>query len=296
MSRAISATHLNKRYGTAKVTDDVSLDVNEGELYCLVGDSGSGKTTLLSLLCGLAKPDSGTVEIFGSSLKSNGARLGAMIGDAGTVADLTVKENLTMAAIAKGVVRANATADSLISFLSLKPYAGTPASECPPRTTVLLRLGIALVRSPDCLLLDEPFRNLDSTSSLKMRELLEHLNKHSGMTILLCDQSPINNRRIATHYGILREGRIVLSGSAAEIEQRCGRSITLRTSTNDQTLVILQEAFPSAEFTMLENKKIQARNIKIELLAETLFNAGQQVLELHENKVGLESYFSSLTR
>lgn len=131
MSRAISATHLNKRYGTAKVTDDVSLDVNEGELYCLVGDSGSGKTTLLSLLCGLAKPDSGTVEIFGSSLKSNGARLGAMIGDAGTVADLTVKENLTMAAIAKGVVRANATADSLISFLSLKPICRNAGKRMP---------------------------------------------------------------------------------------------------------------------------------------------------------------------
>lgn len=291
MNSVLEAKHLTKQYGRKCVINDISLELRRGDVACLAGNKGAGKTTLLSLLCGLRKPTYGSIDV-----PIESSRIGTMLENEGLFPDLTIKENLMYIARAKGIVDKKQRINELCNYLDLEKYSDEKIKRCPCSTVVFARLGAAIIRSPDLLLLDEPFGNLDTNNAFKMRKLIQKLNEEEKVTILFSDSSPSISQTIATYYYIISRGRLAFSGDSASLESQCSNSIIVKTSTNEETVAILQSAFPEASVSFRKTSSIEIKGMELEKIAQTLFDSKQKVLELRQIEGGLSGYIEKLDK
>lgn len=178
---ALETASLTKVWGRVKAVNAVSMHVENGAIYGLVGDAGSGKTTLLSLASGLMAADTGEVILFGNrSTRYSRTRVGAMLGPQSTIGYLTALDNLMIKALASGLVDARARCIEVLDTLGVNDIkVRVRYSSVDQR--VRIRIALALVNRPDLLLLDEPFVGLDSRSSLELSSTLLTLNKETGI-------------------------------------------------------------------------------------------------------------------
>ena len=291
MSIALKANHLTKQYGHKCAIEDISLELRKGDIACLAGNKGAGKTTLLSLLCGLHKPTHGSVET-----PVGGSRIGVMLENEGLFPDLTIWENLMYAAKAKGVVGKRKRIEELCNYLDLGKYSDEKIKKCPYNSIAFTRLGAAILRFPDLVLLDEPFKNLDTNSAFRMKSILQKLNEEEKTTILFSDSSPSIGQTITTHYYIISQGRLAFSGDSASLESQCSDSILVETSTNDETVAILQDAFPKASISLLNTNNIEVKGVELKGIAQVLFDSRQKVLGLRQIEGGIGRYIEELDK
>ena len=209
-------------YGLGAVLHGLSLDVNAGEVVCLLGRNGAGKSTTLRSIMGLTPPRSGTIEFKGREITRRApfevARLGIgyIPDDRRIFAELTVEENLQ---IVRRVTRRDGRWDidrvyrlfPLLAELRLKHGAGLSGGE-----QKMLAVGRALMGNPDLLILDEPSEGL---SPLMVKTLIDAIRQiqGEGVTLLVADQNVKFARRVGDRGYILDEGHIRFSGSLAEL-------------------------------------------------------------------------------
>jgi len=200
-------------YGLGAVIHGISIDVDAGEVVCLLGRNGAGKTTTLRSIMGLTPPRSGTIEFMGEAITGRQpfevARLGIgyIPDDRRIFADLTVEENLR---IVREVTRREGrwTLDRvyelfpLLTELRLKSGSGLSGGE-----QKMLALGRALMGNPNLLILDEPSEGL---SPLMVKTLMQaiHQIRNEGVTLLVADQNVKFARRIADRGYIMEKGYI----------------------------------------------------------------------------------------
>jgi branched-chain amino acid transport system ATP-binding protein len=209
-------------YGLGAVLHGLSLDVNAGEVVCLLGRNGAGKSTTLRSIMGLTPPRSGRIEFMGREVTRRPpyemARLGIgyIPDDRRIFAELTVEENLQ---IVRQVTRREGRWGTdrvyrlfpLLAELRGKPGAGLSGGE-----QKMLAVGRALMGNPDLLILDEPSEGL---SPLMVKTLIEAIRQiqDEGVTLLVADQNVKFARRVGDRGYIVDEGHIRFSGSLAEL-------------------------------------------------------------------------------
>jgi len=231
----VQATGLVKRFGSTTALDGVDLLLAPGEVRGLLGPNGAGKTTLLEILFGLIRADDGRVELFGRELDGLGTT--ALHGVGGFVEEprfypyLSGRANLALLARLDGNTASAAQIDDALSRVELGRRADDRVSGYSTGMRQRLGLAAALIRQPQLLLLDEPTSGLDPVGTRALATLLGNLASQ-GVAVLLSSHQIGELENVCASYTILREGRVVWDGTAAELEAQAPAS-AYRLATSD---------------------------------------------------------------
>ena len=186
-SDIIKISHLNKSFGEVKAVNDLSFRVKKGELFAFLGVNGAGKSTTISILCGLLKKDSGTVQVNGIETDKAGAQTKRMLGvvfqDSVLDKPLTVKENLMSRAALYGIT-GNAfdkRLQELVKILDFDEFLNRPVGKLSGGQRRRIDIARALLHRPEILILDEPTTGLDPQTRQLIWNVIETLQKTENM-------------------------------------------------------------------------------------------------------------------
>lgn len=205
----IEARNLRKRFGPARVVDDFSFRAPDGAITGLLGANGAGKSTTLRMICGVLKPDSGTVHADG---------IGGLLDHTGIYPRLTVRENLAYFGGLRGIEQPhlNQRVDELISLLGLETLANRRTAGFSQGERMKTALGRALIHSPKNLLLDEPTNGLDVPGVRSFHEFLKRM-RNQGACIVYSSHQLEEVRSLCDHVVVISKGRLAAQGSPREI-------------------------------------------------------------------------------
>lgn len=296
MEYVLKTENITKVYGKNKVVNDVCMHVKKGEIYGFIGKNGAGKTTFMRMVAGLAAPTSGTIELFGSEdLEKQRLRVGSLIENPGVYANMTAKENLEVIRRCFGITEKKAV-DDMLAFVGLEATGKKKVKNFSMGMKQRLGIAISLFRNPDFLILDEPINGLDPEGIKEIRELLLKLNKEKGITILISSHILGELSKIATRYGIIREGNLIEEFEADELSDRCRRCQKLIVDDVELAVNILEEQLQITNFDVPEHGIIRL----FEHLDDTertnreLITGGVNVKESYLAGQDLEGYFMEL--
>jgi ABC-2 type transport system ATP-binding protein len=218
---------VSRSFGKVRAVDGVDLTVPAGTICALLGANGAGKTTLIRILTTVLRADRGVARVLGHDVRAEPAAVRARIGLTGQFAsvdeDLTGHENLVLLARLRGHRRsaARARADELLEAFGLTEAARRRVSTYSGGMRRRLDLAVTVVAPPDLLVLDEPTTGLDPRSSRQVWDLVRELAA-SGTTVLLTTQYLEEADRLADRVVVLDRGRVVASGTSAQLRQSVG--------------------------------------------------------------------------
>ena len=224
----IRTRSLTKRYGELVAVDHLSLEVQAGEIFGLLGQNGAGKTTTILMLLGLTEPTEGQARVVGLDPARRPLevkrRVGYLPDSVGFYGDLSGRENLRYTARLNRISRdlAHRTIDEVLEQVGLSARADDPTETY--SRGMLQRLGIAdaLVKDPDVLILDEPTAAIDPLGVAEILDLLRTLVRDRGMAILLSSHLLNQVQSVCDRIGIFAAGRLIGQGTMSELAHRFG--------------------------------------------------------------------------
>jgi len=285
---------LTKKYGEFTALDSVSLALNEGDIYGLVGRNGAGKTTFFKCVMGLAKPTVGEINITGHT-NPNAARrrIGFMIGPS-FYPYLNPKENLEYLCDVKGI-RAKGEADRLLKLVGLdgvkKPFKAFSMG-------MKQRLGIAgaLLGSPPIVVLDEPINGLDPQGIIDMRALILDTHRQSGATFIISSHILSELDLVATRFGFIDHGVLVKEITHGDLHEHTRKTLVVEADDIAKARLVLQAELGIKDAVIDGNQMTLNTHLnEPNRVAHALVNGGVELMELHRRETTLEEYFVKLT-
>ena len=225
---AVETYGLTRRFGAQLAVDDLNLLAPEAGVYGFLGPNGAGKTTTIRMLLSLIRPDAGEVRLFGVPLAADRRSLmrmvGALVEAPSLYPHLTGLENLEITRRLLGADRG--LIDEALGVVKLTQDAHRRVREYSMGMRQRLGLALALLNKPRLLVLDEPTNGLDPAGIHEMRDLIRRLPGEFGATIFLSSHLLSEVEQIASHIGIIHQGRLLFQGTLAELQaQRLERLI-----------------------------------------------------------------------
>jgi ABC-2 type transport system ATP-binding protein len=299
---AIRTDSLTKHFDGAKAVDGLSLSVEEGEIYGLVGPDGAGKTTTMRMLAGVMDATSGQAWVAGKHTVRQAADvrdvMGYMSQRLGLYSDLTVMENLRFYADLYGVRRRDLEGriERLMDFSGLGPFKRRLAGRLSGGMRQKLSLACALVHSPRVLLLDEPTNGVDPVSRRQFWRILYQLLRE-GVTILI-STAYLDEAERCTRVGLLHAGRLIAQGVPREIKAAMpGAVIEVRGDDARAARLVLRQAMPRAAVSLFGDRVhvVCGREAcETSTIKASLERAGAQVHSVEEIEPSLEDVFVSV--
>jgi phospholipid/cholesterol/gamma-HCH transport system ATP-binding protein len=228
---AVAVKDLHKSFGTQKVLDGISLNINRGETLAVLGRSGTGKSVLLRIIIGLQKPDSGSVRIFGQeitglSLDQLGEirkKMGFLFQHAALYDSLTVEQNVAfpLQHHKKDISKSEQMdrARQLLTEVGMDGHFEKMPSDISGGMQKRVGLARALALAPDILLLDEPTAGLDPISSAEIDELVLKLQAEHHMASIVVTHDLHSAKTIADRLALLDKGNVVIEGSFEDLQK-----------------------------------------------------------------------------
>ncbi len=296
---AVDADDLTKRYGDVLAVDRMSLRVEAGEVYALLGLNGAGKTTTIRMLLGMVTPTGGSVSMLGTRVRPGAhtvwARIGYLVETPSAYPELTVTENLQVTARLRGLT-GRRVVDDIVVQLGLLPYAHRRAGTLSLGNAQRLGLAKALIHRPELLILDEPANGLDPAGVAEIRELLEELAHQHGVTILLSSHILTEVARLATRIGVLHQGRLVRELRTVELDAQARPRLEVAARDSAVAAASLRAAGLAVEtgvdgVLVLHDERAVRRP---EEIAALLVGAGCPPTRLAVEQDDLETYFLRL--
>jgi ABC-type multidrug transport system ATPase subunit len=218
----ISYRGFTKDFGTVRAVDGIDLDVRQGETLALIGPNGSGKTTTLKALVGLVRPTAGRITVAGLDVIADGAearrRLGYLPQRLTFPEGTTAREVVDYFARLRGL---DVRAIPLLARVGLAAAAGRNVDGFSGGMRQRLGIALALLGEPAALILDEPSAALDPSGALMVRDILADIRR-DGTTTLLSSHDLGEVAALADRIAVFVAGKIVATGSLAELEAECG--------------------------------------------------------------------------
>ena len=228
---AIEIRGLKKSFRGLYALDGLDMTVPVGSIYGFIGENGSGKSTTEKLICGHLVPDSGKIRLFDKKYTDAGvrARVGALIENAGCFSNSSVYQNLVMQAINLNLKNRDEEINRVLKIVRMEDAAKTKFKTCSLGMKQRIGIAMALLGDPALLILDEPINGLDVDGARIMREILVDITQNYGCTVLISSHILGELEKIATHYGIIRQGKMIQELSAKDMEKRSRVFTSLRT-------------------------------------------------------------------
>ncbi|WP_425449560.1 ATP-binding cassette domain-containing protein [Dethiothermospora halolimnae] len=299
--------NVTKKYGKFIAVDNISLNINEGEIFGFVGPNGAGKTTTLKMISTLLKPTSGEIFINDIQVNENIKEVRDMIGYMpdffGVYDSLRAEEYLDFYGDVAGLKKEERKVmiKDLLDLVELSHKRKAYVDNLSRGMKQRLCLARSLIHNPSLLILDEPASGMDPRARIQMKDILKELKK-MGKTILISSHILSELSELCSHIGIIEDGKIVINGKVEDImsEIYSGNNIKIKVLDNyDHTIQILKE-YPKIgevynnddyiEFTYDGDKEIRAKILKY------LIENNIPVTSFTDTEGKLEEVFMKVTR
>lgn len=283
---------LTKTYKGKAAVSHLDMKIREGSIYGFIGRNGAGKSTTLKMLCGLAKPTAGEIQLFG---KATGdpvvtRRIGSLIESAGLYPGMTARQNMIMKAKCLGLADENQV-DRLLSLTGLSQTGNKKAKQFSMGMRQRLGIAMALLGNPDLLILDEPINGLDPEGVREIRHLILDLNEE-GKTFIISSHILGELSKLSSHYGIIKDGSLVEQISREELETKCADYFRLEVNDTRRALALIEEHFPQAKPQVQDARTIHLYHLEDSAALNRLLIENKiQIYASGFHHMDLEEYF-----
>jgi ABC-2 type transport system ATP-binding protein len=306
MPRAIFVENIAKRFKNVEAVGGISFSVRKAELFGFLGPNGAGKTTTINMLTGLARPNSGTIQIGGIDCTANPRAAQHLVGvvpdESNLYPELTGLDNLCFCAALYGMGKAErqARARELLDMFDLARAAKRRFGGYSKGMKRKLTIAAGMIHKPEILFLDEPTTGIDVASARQLRQLIADLHR-TGTTIFLTTHYIEEAERLCDRIAFIVSGHIVRIDSVEDLLQPLQTKHAVQfLCTNPPTGMhrTLSESFPDLEFTIPQGGVVRVEAdepIRVGLLTRFLEDHGVEVLEARRMRPSLEDIFVKIT-
>ena len=292
---AIEIKNLTKNFGEKQALKGLDMTVPVGAIYGFIGENGSGKSTTEKIICGLIHPTGGKISLFGKPYTDEKvrAKMGVLIEAPGCFPNYSVWNNLMLQAANLSIPNAEQEVQKVLKLVRMEGAASNKYKNCSLGMKQRIGIAMALLGNPTLLVLDEPINGLDADGMRIMREVLVDLTQNHGCTVLVSSHILGELEKIATHYGIVRGGKMMKEMTAEELDASCRRFVALQTKEKSRAKMLLGCKYSRVEED--ENEYLRVYDAKCpEEIVSYLYENGILINEIKTDKIGLEEYYIDL--
>lgn len=297
----LKTNNLTKQYNKNVVLDNVNITIKKGDIYGLIGRNGAGKTTLMKIITTLASPTSGTFELFNTcsendELFDNKKRVGSLIEYPAFYPNLSAYDNLKYYTIQRGIVDKN----QINKVLELVNLTGTGKKKVKTFSLGMKqRLGIALaiLNSPDFVILDEPINGLDPIDISELRDTFKKLSDN-GITLLISSHILSELYLLANEFGFLENGKLIKELSKEELDLECSKCLVIKTDDSKKVSVLLEKELNTNNYKVINNEEIRVYDYTddSDKVSNVLVNNKIKIKGFYESGISLEEYFKEIIK
>ena len=294
---AIEIKNLTKRFGDKIAVNELTMTVPAGSIYGFIGENGSGKSTTEKLICGLLVPTGGTIKLYDKDHTDVNvrAKVSCLIEAPGCFPNYSVWNNLMLQATNLSLKSPEEEVAKVLKIVRMEGSASNKFKNCSLGMKQRIGIAMALLGKPALLVLDEPINGLDADGMRIMREVLVDITKSYECTVLISSHILGELEKIATHYGIIRKGKMIKEMTAEELDADCPTYIALKTKDIDDTKRILNKEYSRVEID--ESGYIRVYDdVTPEDIVTYLYKNEVLVSEIKTDKISLEEYYIDLMK
>lgn len=290
----LSINGLSKNYGNLRALNNLSLEVDEGEVFCILGPNGSGKSTTLGILLGVLKKDEGTFSWFEQGESPNlRLKVGTLLEQPNFIPHLSGKRNLEICATIKQVDFHDIL--RVMRIAKLEERMDSRFSTYSTGMKQRLAIANAMLGNPRVLVLDEPTNGLDPQGIAEVREIIRH-QADEGKTIIMASHLLDEVEKVCTHVAVIQKGNLKYSGP---VENLTSTQNEIQVSAEDMVKlkVLLSQNTMIKEIRLIDSHYSIVADVKLDTtsLNQYLFKNGISVSHLAQKKQSLEKQFLELT-
>ena len=294
----IKLRDISKKRGQTEILNHLNMTVYQKDIYGFIGQNGAGKSTTMKIIMSLIKETQGQLELFDSlDNQINRSRIGAIIENPAFYPYMTAYENLKYYVQYKGIVEINSI-EKVLKMVGLENVRKKKYKNYSLGMKQRLGLALALINNPDLLILDEPLNGLDPQGIVELREILSHLNKKYGMTMLISSHILDELEMIATRYGFIHQGQMIEEITAEKLQEKLKKYISLDVENIGLASITLEQKLHTENFKVMDDHTIYLYDFVNEssLVATTLIQEGVILNKMNISNVSLENYYLSLIK
>lgn len=301
MQPVIKVSNLSKKFKEALAVDNLSFTINKGDVYGFLGQNGAGKSTTIRMLLTLITPTTGDIEMFGMKLAAHRREIltqtGAIIEKPDVYKYLTAYENLQLfSKMSGGKKLTKAQLITQLETVGLADRAFSTVKTFSQGMKQRLGIAIALVNDPQLIILDEPTNGLDPQGIADIRNLILHLSRQLGKTVVVSSHLLSEIQLVANRVLIINKGKKIVEGNAAELFDPAQTLVELETLDNEKALIQLQQSQWSVKLQPIREKTIVLKMDRNEIPAFHRALAAMQIPVLSlQPRHSLEDYFLQIT-
>ncbi len=294
---AIEIRNLSKSFRGMYAVDHLNMTVPQGAIYGFIGENGSGKSTTEKMICGLIPKSGGSIKLYGKDHTDGAVRsqIGVLIEAPGCFPGLSVWDNMMLQAENLAIPNAEAAVIRILQTVRMEGAAGNKFKNCSLGMKQRVGIAMALLGDPALLVLDEPLNGLDADGMRIMREVFTDIIKDGKRSIVVSSHLLGELQKVATHYGIIRHGRMIAEMTADELDAGCRTYVALQSGEMSRTKTLLGLRYSRVE-------EDEAGYIRVydgkspEEIVTYLYEKGICVTEIRTDKIGLEEYYIDLMK
>ena len=292
---AIEIRNLSKTFGEKVAVSGLDMTVPMGAIYGFIGENGSGKSTTEKMITGLIPKSGGSIKLFGRDHADEAVRerLGVLIEAPGCFPSLTVWDNMMIEAENLGLKNASEEVIRVLKNVRMEGAAGNKYKNCSLGMKQRVGIAMALLGDPALLILDEPLNGLDADGMRIMREVFCDIIKGGDRSIVISSHLLGELEKVATHYGIIRHGKMLVEMSADELDKSCRSYVALRCEDMSMAKSILHSRYKRVEEDESGSLRVYDAQ-SAEEVVRFLYGNAICPYELKTDKIGLEEYYTDL--
>ena len=294
---AIEIRNLTKNFKEKQALCGINMTVPVGSIYGFIGENGSGKSTTEKLICGLLVPDGGSIKIFEKDYTDADvrAKMGCLIEAPGCYPNYSVWNNLMLQAANLSIKNPEEEVSKVLKIVRMEGSASNKFKNCSLGMKQRIGIAMALLGNPNLLVLDEPINGLDADGMRIMREVLVDITKNYNCTVVISSHILGELEKIATHYGIVRGGKMIKEMTAEELDAGCRTYVALMAKEAGRAKALLACKYNRVEEDEAGYIRVYDETTPEEIVTY-LYENGILISEIKTDKIGLEEYYIDLMK
>lgn len=294
MPEVLRTYGLSKSFGNTRVVDDLSIHVNQGEIFGFLGVNGAGKTTTIGMMLGMIRPTGGGITMLGKKMSpvfDLWSQIGYQVGSNDSYPNLSVDENLRIVCRYRRI-KGHSSIDEIVARLNLTKFRKKKAGELSLGNLQRLSLAKALIHKPKLLILDEPTNGLDPAAIVEVRKIIKELAEQ-GSSVFMSSHILSEVSHLANRIAIIHDGRLINEIATDDLGRLLRQTCLVDTTDNVRGLNVLKDHGFGAEISASGLIQVldEAAVEHPERISTVIFTAGLAIKELWVEKEDLESFF-----